>query len=96
MFVSIGFDSIAIALLARANPFAIILTATLWGSMLSGAGLMQQETGLSIDAVRIFQALVLLLVAADAIVRWLFRIRRPGPVSALDTTALSTGWGEVV
>jgi simple sugar transport system permease protein len=96
VFVSIGFDSIAIALLARANPYVIILTSVLWGSMLSGAGLMQQETGLSIDAVRIFQALVLLLVAADAIVRWLFRIRRPGPVSALDTTALSTGWGEVV
>jgi ABC-type uncharacterized transport system permease subunit len=95
VFVSIGFDSIAIALLARANPYAIILTAILWGSMLSGAGLMQQETGLSIDAVRIFQALVLLLVAADAIVRWIFRIRRPGPASALDTTALSTGWGEL-
>jgi simple sugar transport system permease protein len=94
VFVSIGFDSIAIALLARANPFVIILTATLWGSMLSGGGLMQQETGLSIDAVRIFQALVLLLVAADAIVRWVFRIRRAGPVSALDTTSLSTGWGE--
>jgi ABC-type uncharacterized transport system permease subunit len=94
VFVSIGFDSIAIALLARANPYAIILTAILWGSMLSGAGLMQQETGLSIDAVRIFQALVLLLVAADVVVRWLFRIRRPAPVGALETTALSTGWGD--
>jgi simple sugar transport system permease protein len=94
VFVAIGFDSIAIALLARANPFAIILTATLWGSMLSGAGLMQQETGLSIDAVRIFQALVLLLVAADVIVRWVFRIRRPGPATALETTQLGSGWGE--
>ena len=36
VFVAIGFDSIAIALLARANPFAIILTSILWGSMLSG------------------------------------------------------------
>jgi hypothetical protein len=49
---------------------------------------------LSIDAVRIFQALVLLLVAADVMVRWLFRIRRPAPVGALETTALSTGWGD--
>ena len=45
VFVAIGFDSIAIALLARANPFAIILTSILWGSMLSGAALMQQESG---------------------------------------------------
>jgi simple sugar transport system permease protein len=95
VFVSIGFDSIAIALLARANPFAIVLTAGLWGSMLSGAGLMQQEVGLSIDAVRIFQALVLLLVAADVIVRWIFRVRRPAPAGALETTHLGTGWGEV-
>jgi simple sugar transport system permease protein len=95
-FAAIGFDSIAIALLARANPFAIILTASLWGSMLSGAGLMQQEAGLSIDSVRIFQALVLLLVAADVIVRTIFRIRRAGPADALETTALTTGWGEAL
>ena len=36
---------------------------------------MQQETGLSIDSVRIIQALVLLFVAADVIVRTIFRIR---------------------
>jgi ABC-type uncharacterized transport system permease subunit len=94
VFVAIGFDSIAIALLARANPFVIILTATLWGSLLSGAGLMQQETGLSIDAVRIFQALVLLLVAADVIVRSIFRIRRAAPASALETTPLGSTWAE--
>ena len=76
MFVAIGFDSIAIALLARANPFAIVPAAILWGSLLSGAPLMQQETGLSIDIVRIVQALILLFVAADVIVRTIFRIRR--------------------
>ena len=38
---------------------------------------MQQETGLSIDVVRIVQALVLLFVAADVIVRTIFRIRSP-------------------
>ncbi|HEX5614206.1 MAG TPA: ABC transporter permease [Acidimicrobiia bacterium] len=92
VFVAIGFDSIAIALLARANPFAIVPAAILWGSMLTGAGLMQQETGLSIDVVRIVQALVLLFVAADVIVRTLFRVRRKAS-DALETTQLSTGWG---
>ena len=63
--------------------------------MLSGAGLMQQEAGLSIDAVRIFQALVLLLVAADVIVRAIFRIRRAGPGRpAGDHRPLGSGWGE--
>ncbi len=92
VFIGIGFDSIAIALLARANPFAIIPASILWGSMLSGAGLMQQEVGLSIDSVRIIQALVLLFVAADVIVRTVFRIRRK-EVGAFETTALASGWG---
>jgi ABC-type uncharacterized transport system permease subunit len=91
-FAAIGFDSIAIALLARANPFAIVPAAILWGSMLSGAGLMQQETGLSIDVVRIVQALVLLFVAADVIVRTIFRVRR-GEAGAFEQTQLTTGWG---
>jgi ABC-type uncharacterized transport system permease subunit len=74
-FAFIGFDGIAIALLARANPIAIIPAALLWGALLAGAPLMQQEAGVSIDVVRIIQAMVLLFVAADAIVRYLFRIR---------------------
>jgi simple sugar transport system permease protein len=61
--------------LARANPIAIIPAALLWGALLAGAPLMQQEAGVSIDVVRIIQAMVLLFVAADAIVRYLFRIR---------------------
>lgn len=92
VFINIGFDSIAIALLARANSFAIIPAAILWGSMLSGAGLMQQEVGLSIDVVRIVQALVLLFVAADVIVRTIFRIRKASN-DPLDTSALASGWG---
>jgi len=92
VFVGIGFDSIAIALLARANPLAIVPAALLWGSMLSGAGLMQQEVGLSIDVVRIVQALVLLFVAADVIVRTVFRLRKKHR-GALETTDLASGWG---
>jgi simple sugar transport system permease protein len=92
VFTAIGFDAIAIALLARSNPYAIILTSVLWGSMLSGAGLMQQEAGLSIDAVRIVQALVLLFVAADVIVRWIFRMRRDG-AGGLAPAQMSVGWG---
>jgi simple sugar transport system permease protein len=91
-FVAIGFDSIAIALLARANPFAIVPAAILWGSFLAGAPLMQQETGISIDVVRIVQALILLFVAADVIVRTIFRIRR-SEGGALEEAQLGTTWG---
>jgi simple sugar transport system permease protein len=62
--------------------------------MLSGAALMQQESGLSVDAVRIIQALLLLFVAADVIVRTIFRVHR-GKATTLETTQLTSGWGSV-
>ncbi len=88
-FAFIGFDGIAIALLARANPIAIIPASLLWGSLLAGAPLMQQEADVSIDVVRIIQAMVLLFVAADAIVRYLFRLRGDG---GRHIEAAVTGW----
>lgn len=93
-FRNIGFDSIAIALLGRANPFAIIPAAILWGALLAGAPLMQLEAGLSIDLVRIIQSLIILFVAADGIIRWLFRIRAPrAREDVAEPGAFSAGWG---
>ena len=88
-FAFIGFDGIAVALLARGNPVGIIATSLLWGSLLSGAPLMQQEADVSIDVVRIIQSMVLLFVAADAIVRYLFRVRGE---AGSHIQATSTGW----
>jgi general nucleoside transport system permease protein len=92
-FAGIGFDSIGIALLARANPFAVIPAALLWGSLLAGAPRMQLESGLSIDLVRIVQALVILFVAADVAVRGLLRIRaRRGDQEAQEPGIFAKGW----
>ncbi len=88
-FAFMGFDGIAIALLARANPIAIIPASLLWGALLAGAPLMQQEADVSIDVVRIIQAMVLLFVAADAIVRYLFRVKGEG---GSHIEAATTGW----
>jgi simple sugar transport system permease protein len=60
--------------------------------MLAGAPLMQQETGLSIDIVRIVQALVLLFVAADVIVRTVFRIRKR-VVGGFEEPTFGAEWG---
>ena len=94
LLAGIGFDSIAIALLARANPFAVIPAALLWGALLSGAPTMQLQADVSLDIVRVVQALIILFVAADAIVRWLFRIRSARGADDLTTGAVfAKGWG---
>lgn len=92
-FTNIGFDSIAIALLARGNPLAVVPAALLWGALLSGAPLMQVEADLSVNLVRIVQALIILFVAADAIVRKLFRIRAPRGALDGSPATFSRGWG---
>ena len=86
-----GFDSIAVALLAKSNPIAVIPAAIFWGALNSGKGFMQSETqaAISSDLIRIIQALVIMFVAADQIVRWLYRIR----TKSEDAPSFSRGWG---
>lgn len=79
-----GFDSIAIALLGRTNPFGVVAAALLFGGLKSGATQMQFNTQISGSIISVVQGLVLLFVAADAIIRWMYRIEvKP------DTTAMT-------
>lgn len=89
-FAGIGFDGIAVALLARTNPFAVLPVAFLWAGLLQGAGLVQLRAELSIDLVKIIQALIVMFVAADQIVRQLWRVRI---ARQEDAVQLSRGWG---
>ena len=71
-----GFDAIAVALLARSNPWGVLPAALLFGALHNGASFMQLETQVSADLISIVQASVIIFVAAPAIVGWLFRLRR--------------------
>jgi simple sugar transport system permease protein len=86
-----GFDAIAIALLAKSNPFGIIPSAILWASLRNGAGLMQIRADISIDLINIIQAFVIMFIAAPAIVRWIYRIK-VGKAKA--DVVLTKGWGK--
>jgi len=85
-----GFDSIAVALLAKSHPFGIFPAAFLWGALRNGAGLMQvRAQGISVDLVNIIQALVIMFIAADQIIRWLYRLRQRREAEVVFTR----GWG---
>jgi len=88
--VGLGFDSIAVAVLGGIHPFGVVLAAFLFGAMDAGARLMQLRTKVPIDIITITQGLILAFVAANLIIRQLYRIRtkaEEGPVS------LSELWG---
>ncbi len=86
-----GFDSIALALLAKNNPIGILAGAFLFGAMRNGADLMELNSGVSKYIISLIQALVLLFVAAPAMVRYLLRMPPPRKMEA--EAPLTRGWG---
>lgn len=67
-----GFTGIPVALMARGNPFAILLTALLIGSMRSGAVMMQASVGVSRSFVDIIQGLIVVFLCAEGVIRYYF------------------------
>lgn len=83
-----GFDAITVALLGKTHPFGVVLAAILMGAMRNGATRMQFLTQVPVDIVSVIQALILMFVAADAIVRFIYRLRAPK-----ERMVLTRGWG---
>jgi len=92
---TVGFDAITVALLGRANPFGILFGGILLGALRAGAPLMQIQAGVPIQMVDILQGVILFFLAADLIVRWVFRIRdaKGADVDELKTVTSSYGGG---
>jgi simple sugar transport system permease protein len=62
-----GFTAIAVALLARLHPPAVVAAGVLFGGLEAGAGAMQRDAGVPAVAVYVVEAVVILVVVlADA------------------------------
>lgn len=62
-----GFTAIAVALLARLHPLAIVATGILFGALEAGAGAMQREAGVPAVAVQVVQAWVVIVMAVATV-----------------------------
>ena len=72
---TVGFDAITVALLGRSNPWGILVGGLMLGALRAGAPLMQIKAGVPVQMIDILQGVILFFLAADLIVRWVFRIR---------------------
>ncbi|MBI3150820.1 MAG: ABC transporter permease [Chloroflexi bacterium] len=86
--IGYGYDAIAIALLGKSHPLGVVLAAFLFAAMRNGATRMQFLTQMPVDLISMIQAFILLFVAADAIVRYIYRIKAKG-----ERVVLTRGWG---
>jgi general nucleoside transport system permease protein len=85
---TVGFDSIAVALLGRTNPVGIVFAALLFGALRAGAPLMQIKAGIPVELIDVLQATILLFLVANPVLRRLFRLR--GVKGGLETTETIT------
>jgi len=72
-----GFDSIALSLLGNNHPVGVVLAALLFGTLRNGATRMQLTAGIPIDIISILQAVILAFIAAPAIIRTIYRLKKP-------------------
>ena len=80
-----GFTAIAVGLVGRNHPLAIIPSALLFGALNAGATAMQSDAGVSPEIVLVLQGLVILAVAAFAAANRIPGLRR------LATPRMSSG-----
>jgi ABC-type uncharacterized transport system permease subunit len=86
---SVGFDAITVALLGRSNPWGILPAAILLGAMRAGAALMQIKAGVPAELVDVVQAIILLFLVANSVLRGLPGLR--SAKASLGTTGTITG-----
>lgn len=85
-----GFDSIALALIGNNHPVGVVLAAILFGTLRNGATRMMVVSAIPIDIIDVIQAIILMFVAAPAIIRAIYRLRKP---KLEETTVFVSGWG---
>jgi simple sugar transport system permease protein len=81
---TVGFDSIAVALLGRSHPVGVVFAALLFGAMRSGALVMYGQTRIPAEIVDVLQATILFFLVAAPVIRRVLRLR--GVQADLGTT----------
>lgn len=88
---SIGFDGITVALLGRADPIGIMLSALLLGAMRAGAPLMQIQARVPVEIIDVIQGVILIFLAAEIVVRRIFRLRAVAGTGEIQTITRTYG-----
>jgi simple sugar transport system permease protein len=64
-----GFAGIAVALLGRTNPLGVLIAALFFGALASGGAQVDMETAVPRELVTVIQAIVIMFVACEYLIR---------------------------
>ena len=91
----IGFNAIALALLAGLRPSGVILAGLLFGALTTGGKLMGIESGIPFDLLFLIMALVIMFVAAPGLIRTIWRVKVSKPAPEVATVSQGGAAGTV-
>jgi simple sugar transport system permease protein len=77
----VGFNAIALALLAGLRPSGVVMAALLFGVLTTGGRAMGIESGIPVALLTFIIALVIMFVAAPGLIRsiWRVKVAKPAP-----------------
>jgi general nucleoside transport system permease protein len=91
----VGFNAIALALIAGLRPSGVVLAALLFGALTSGGKNMGIASGIPFDLLSFIIALVIMFVAAPGLIRAIWRVKVPKPAPEI-ASVTPVGPAEVV
>lgn len=83
----IGFNAIALALLASLRPSGVVAAALLFGALTTGGKVMGIESGIPFDLLFFIMAMVIMFVAAPGLIRSIWRVKVAGPAPEVASVA---------
>lgn len=96
--VSMAFEGIIVAILARNNPLMVPITALAYGYLRAGANIMERSSDVSREMIAVIQALIILFVTAERILPTVQRVieeRRDQNSDKEDSSLLEGGSNEL-
>jgi simple sugar transport system permease protein len=86
----IGFNAIALALLAGLRPSGVVAAGLLFGALTTGGKQMGIQSGIPFDLLFFIMAMVIMFVAAPGLIRaiWRVKVAKPAPeIASVSPTA---------
>ena len=83
----IGFNAIALALLAGLRPSGVVAAGLLFGALTTGGKVMGIQSGIPFDLLFFIMAMVIMFVAAPGLIRSIWRVRVPKPAPEVASVA---------
>ena len=83
----VGFNAIALALLASLRPSGVVAAALLFGALTTGGKVMGIQSGIPFDLLFFIIAMVIMFVAAPGLIRSIWRVKVAGPAPEVASVA---------